>query len=364
MASLRARKLKTGTFYYVITKHGKSIACGQQRPVAIEILAEADRVERLEKAGKKPEPLGSDWTLTDLKAHDLKQAAIREKEIPSRRRRWSSLLAHFGEGFLIDDVTSDALEDFIEKRRGTVRAATVNRDLALLRVALKRARHSKRSGYSGDPFRDFEPLKEKGARKATPAMPWETCEALIVTAWKLAETGPEDEKPRHLYPDEWKQDAAIIELVYRTASRPSQIFALRRDQVEDGLLSFPAHKRGAPRAFALDERLRRVLSAQHGDSEWVFPSARGDGHRKEFRRFWALLRRKAKLPGVTLRSLRKSASSALYNAGGGIPEIQQLLGHGSPEMAVRVYSEPRRRVLKPIGPFPSPAKATGARRIK
>lgn len=367
MAQLRARKLKTGTFYYVIPKGGGSIACGRQRTVATEILAEADRVERLARIGLKPDPLGSNWTLKDLKANDLKYAAAREKEIPSRRRRWASLIRHFGETYSIEEISPDAIEDFIEKRRKSdgggkrVGVATVNRDLSLLRVALARARRSKRSGYEGDPFRDFEPLKEKGARKVTPAMPWETCEALIAIAWALSEIGPTDGKPRHLYPAEWRQNAAIVELTYRTASRPSQIFALRRDQVEDGVLSFPAHKRGAPRAFALDDRLRRVLSAEHGDSEWVFPSARGDGHRVEFRHFWSLLRRRAKLPDATLRSLSKSASSALYNDGGGIPEIQQLLGHGSPEMAVRVYSEPRRRVMQPIGPFRSPA---GEARLK
>jgi hypothetical protein len=45
---LRSRKLKTGTFHYVVLKDGSHIPAGEQRSVATEILAEANCVDCLE----------------------------------------------------------------------------------------------------------------------------------------------------------------------------------------------------------------------------------------------------------------------------------------------------------------------------
>jgi integrase len=362
MAWLRARKLKSGTYFYVVTSDGRYVAAGKQRSVATEILAEADRVERLVRAGKTPEPTGSDWTLEDLRDRDLQDARTRGKEIASRERRWRMILAALGARELIDSINQAVIEDFTLRRSKHAGPATVNRDRSLLRAALALARRLKDvSGYTGDPFKDLAPLPERASRRASVALPRPVAENLIDAAWELAAIPPKG--ARNLRAGEWAQNAAIVELIYRTASRVSQILRLEKAQVRDGMLAFPPHKGGKARIFEIPARVEKFLSTSGSDRKWVFPG-RGDGPREGFRRFWLALCAKAKLSGVTPHALRHSAASIEFAAGKSIPDIQRLLGHGSPQMAVNLYAHVFPQVLKPIGAFHLGSREAKQKRAK
>jgi len=140
----------------------------------------------------------------------------------------------------------------------------------------------------------------------------------------------------------------MIELLYLTASRLSQILELRADQIRDGLLYFPAHKKGRERWFRLEGRLS-VLLAERKETPFVFPSLRAANAREGFRRFWA---KACKIAGLTMtpHTLRHSRASAWYAEGRTIAEVQRLLGHASLQMALRLYVQLFPETLPPSLP--------------
>jgi len=226
---------------------------------------------------------------------------------------------------------------------GKASPATVNRDLSVLRSAWNRAKPL--SGVQNDPFGGLQRLKEERSRPV--ALPPRAVQRILSTARTLAQT-PEE-----------RQDVAILELVYRTASRVSQILNLRWDQVRNGQVIFAPHKGGRERVFPYAGRIRRLMGRPNG-SEWVFPSHRGEGPRRGFRRFLKrVLVRAEVVEHVTPHTFRHSASSAAFLAGRPISEVQRLLGHGSPQMAIALYTQ---LFPAPIVPVPLRSQAPRAKR--
>lgn len=85
---------------------------------------------------------------------------------------------------------------------------------------------------------------------------------------------------------------------------------------------FPGHKRGRPRAFKLDARLRALLKEPRGWS----------------RRAWKAATAKLGVPDLRPHDLRHTAATRAFLAGATVAEVQELLGHRSPEMAQRLYT--------------------------
>ena len=269
------------------------------------------------------------WTLTDLARLDLEDARLTGKEVHSRRRRWLVLLQGFGPTTPLDHVTAPQIERFTASRlQGGVSPRTVNRDRHLLSAGLALARRrSSESCYTDDPFRVVRPLKETTLRKAR-AFTMEQATRVIEAAWKVA-----GRAPAHLR-KEWNDDAAIIEAIYLTGSRTSQILRLEQAQLAGGIVRFPSHKGGRPRQFYLRGRLKKILKP--GKGRWVFEGKKG-GHREGLRRFWRRVLKDAKLPGYTLHDLRHThATIALYN-GESVPEVAARLGHKDTTMVTKLY---------------------------
>lgn len=355
MATLRSKQRNGRTYYTVRLRSGQELAAGWDIETARTIVAEHERAERLGLHGIHV-PTRSKWILQDLRDWDMAQAELAGRETASRGRRWAVILDYIGNMTKIDTIGASEVESFTRKRLGAgVGPATVNRDRALLRVALARARNpASMSGYSGDPFAGIPPLEERRARRKPVPLPPAAIRALLAECWRLAASPP----PRAVKPHEWRQNAMMIELAYLTASRLSQITHLRWDQVGRGWLRFPAHKRGLERHFRLTGRLRVLLHmAVRGPSEWVFPSARSAGPRKGFRRFWRLACKGAGVTGATPHTLRHSASSTAFARGAMIPDIQRLLGHTSPAMAVQLYTQLFPQSINPVSPNRAPKSA-------
>lgn len=333
MASLRTRK-RHGRLYYVVrTSRGKEYGAGWNPKTAKTLLAHYDNLERLAKHGAlAPEPCS--WDLQALRDWDVGSSHDR-----SRERRWRVLLRVLGPHRPLEEVTRPLLE--VYRKRGAS-PATVNRDLSVLRSAINRSRAL--SGFTADPFLGLTRLKEPRAKPVS--LPPATVEKILSTARRLAVT------------DEERQDAAILELIYRTASRVSQILSLRWEQVRDGSLHFAPHKGGRERVFPCRGALRMALGRTNG-SPWVFPSHRGDGPRTGLRRFLQRVLREAGVTQhVTPHTLRHSASSAAFLAGRPISEVQRLLGHGSPQMAIALYTQ---LFPAPIAPVPIRSAGRGAK---
>lgn len=335
MASLGTRHRHGRTYYTIRTRAGQELAAGWNKDTARTILAKYETDERLAAHGIQPTGRSA-WTLQQLSEWDLAQTELAGGETASRERRWAVILDRLGADSRIQTLTAADVEKFTRKRlaEGTTHA-TINRDRALLRVALARARNpASLSGYAGDPFAGTRPLEERRQRKTPKALPPTVINDLINECWRLAVNSPP-------YVDayEWHQNAVMIELSYLTASRLTQVTHMKWSQVSGGKLTFAGHKRGIPRSFKLRGRLKALLDPLPRVNEWVFPSARSLGPRHNFRKFWKTACKNLGLPGITHHTLRHSASSTAFSRGAMIPDVQRLLGHTSPAMAIRLYTQ-------------------------
>jgi integrase len=178
--------------------------------------------------------------------------------------------------------------------------------------------------------------------------------ALIARAWERARRAP-----AHLA-DAWRDDAAIVELLYLTASRISQVLRLRWDQVRDDAIHFPAHKRGAPRVYALVGRIRTIIRATPRRGEYVFPPAARarKPYREDIKRFW-----KAVAPaGFTPHGLRHSAITAALYAGEAPGAVADRGGWKDLQMLTRTYGHVFRGRLSPTPRAGSRTAVTAGRR--
>lgn len=349
MAWVRKRRLRTGTFYFVVDS-GRSRAAGKGedgRQFANEWAENVNRARRRARAGMAPEPGGCRWTLRDLKDRDIADAHGRGLVALKRREsHWTLLLAGFGADTNLDQITPASIAAYVRWRQkrgkpmqsGKVRPvgpAAINRDLrSVLAPALKLARRLRdESGYAGRPFDDLPQLEERRTRRKPRVLTAEEYGNLVRAAWDLA-----TEAPKRLRTS-WEQNAAIIELWFLTASRFNQVLHLQREDVSDDGVRFPAQKRGSARVFRFEgfagRRVRELLRRQAPDGPWVF--GRAGKPRVGMKGFWRLVTAAAKLPDLKPHDLRHTASREALRQGRGIVGVQGILGHATPGATERVY---------------------------
>jgi integrase len=273
-----------------------------------------------------------------------------------------------GPAVSIDEITPAAIDRYVTGRRrlrgeGDVSPATINRNLATLRHALGLARlWADESGFRVDPFERWRPLDERTtARKPVALLPQQIA-ALKATARRMAAEAP-DHRRRTI-----RADADMVLLYLLTGSRLSEILRLERAWIGDGIIRFPAHKRGEPRVIAFDgntapaRELRAILSRHDGEGRFVFPQEGSDKPRDNFRRFWGSLTKAAGLAGLRPHDLRHTAISQAVRRGG-IEAGQKLGGHQTPQMAQRIYSHVHPGAVLPVS-YPArvaPAKSDAKR---
>lgn len=142
----------------------------------------------------------------------------------------------------------------------------------------------------------------------------------------------------------WRRDRAVLELLYATGCRVSELSALRMKDIHIAERYCVCHGKGdkqrvvpiGQRAMqAVDSYLdkeRAKLAARHDPpSEYLILSSRG--RRMERQRIWELIKRSAAVAGVTAKlsphSLRHSFATHLLAGGADLRQVQEMLGHAS-----------------------------------
>lgn len=318
MPRVRSRKLRTGVFHYMVDDAGKYHACGQGTDG--KALAEAWAANIIQAKYLRGTPFQSpprcSWTLAMLRQEHLADAkkrglAIARPQPHGKQSRleshWNTIVGFFGSDANLDDVTQERVRDFIKARQIEVGPVPINRDLwGTLRPALGLARRIESSGYAGDPFRELKKLDEKAAAIAPIALSAAQMRALVRVCWSVD-----------------RELGAHVELLYETASRLTQ-----EPQLRGKVVHYPRHKRGMPRAFPLDDQLRKLLASprQFRRARWTKAVALWaeklkmpeDDPRRKFRPHWARHTRltiEAERPGADLARLMrwggwKTASTA------------------------------------------------------
>jgi integrase len=125
--------------------------------------------------------------------------------------------------------------------------------------------------------------------------------------------------------------AATFQLRLLTAQRGAEVLAMRWDQISNGWWTIPADvaKNGlahrvplSPQCLALLDEIRPLGKG----SEWVFPSARGDGHRVAVHKAHNRIRRRAGVAFVP-HDLRRTAASHMTSIGITRFVVSKILNH-------------------------------------
>ena len=142
----------------------------------------------------------------------------------------------------------------------------------------------------------------------------------------------------------WRRDRALLELLYATGCRASEISSLRMlDLHLDDRFCMCRGKGDKQRMVPLGRQAveavenylkheRSKLAAKRGETtDWVLLSARGKRLRRE--RIWELMKRYAVRIGapteVSPHTLRHSFATHLLAGGADLRQVQEMLGHAS-----------------------------------
>lgn len=225
-------------------------------------------------------------------------------------------------GLLVEKVTANNIEHFMQERLGKVKAASVSRELSAVRQF-------------------YIYLQKEGVREDNPAAK--------VSIRGIPRSIPvsisEEEMKRILdYPDTatplGMRDSAMFELMYATGLRVSEIIGLTVNQVNiaDGMLRVlgkgkkerivPLGEIAAKKvaAYLEDGRIKLV---QNTVQKCLFVSSRGEPISRQY--FWQLIRSAAIAVGinksVSPHDLRHAFATHLLNHGADLRVVQVLLGH-------------------------------------
>jgi integrase/recombinase XerD len=142
----------------------------------------------------------------------------------------------------------------------------------------------------------------------------------------------------------WRRDRAMLELLYATGCRVSELSNLRMRDLhlaeryamcrgkgdKQRIVPLGARAVASVRDYLAAER-SRLAERRTPAPEWVLLSSRGDRLRRE--RIWELIKRYAvrvgALPEVSPHSLRHSFATHLLAGGADLRQVQELLGHAS-----------------------------------
>jgi integrase/recombinase XerD len=151
------------------------------------------------------------------------------------------------------------------------------------------------------------------------------------------------ESPRKSDPC-WRRDRAMLELLYATGCRASELsnLKLRDVHLDEGfcmcrgkgnkerLVPLGGRAREAFRLYLEEERSRLAVRASL-EPPWALLSYRGRRLRRE--RIWELLKRYARRvgapPSVSPHTLRHSFATHMLAGGADLREVQEMLGHAS-----------------------------------
>jgi integrase/recombinase XerD len=149
------------------------------------------------------------------------------------------------------------------------------------------------------------------------------------------------EQPARLSTPEAKRDRAMLELLYASGMRVSELVALNLDDIiGDGYVRcfgkghkeriIPIHQRAI---LAVEEYVKEARSklTQNRQERALFLNRRGD--RLTRQGFWQILKayaKKAELgAGVTPHTLRHSFATHMLSGGADLRSVQELLGHAN-----------------------------------
>ncbi|GAC1396378.1 MAG: site-specific tyrosine recombinase XerD [Chloroflexota bacterium] len=215
----------------------------------------------------------------------------------------------------------------------------------------------------------FEALRA-GLREVMGRAPYRTPRvdpalALIVTHVDALPVPPAGstgrEKRAHL---EVLRDKALIRTLFCTGMRRAEVVTLNRTDIADGrrdealitgkgekerVVFFDAPTLAAIRAYLTARGdAYAPLFLRHDNGRPSLPGPGGARYRLSTQTVWTTVTRYARACGVTAspHAFRHSKASVMLNSGASLSQVQDILGHASPETTKRIYARYERSTLR------------------
>jgi integrase len=240
------------------------------------------------------------------------------------KKRYTSsvvnLRAHFG-NVRLSEFSVAGIEDFKAARLAdNVRAATVNRDLAVLRRMLRIA--ERRGLITSAPVREIEMLEERKERRQPHILTFEEEDKLLAAAPDyirvlvilILETG-------------MRSGREALSLTWEDVDFADEVIRIRQSKSLAGVRSVPMSSRCKAELL----RWRGLLGPEF--SAFVFANPhRTETHLKNIRRAWPKVLEAAGLEYFWVYDLRHTFASRLTEAGVSPLFVAQIMGHSSPNI--------------------------------
>ena len=299
-------------------------------------------------------------TITIASAVDAFLLALRAKSQRTRGTYQTGLnrfVAWIGDDCLVETLEQNVLEQFylnLIDSFGRDRQSTINTYLASVRAFL---RHCMREGYidGGLLERSLEMLRAVRDKPAYKTPRVDDGLALIVDYVKndlpqlVAETENSDFRMRV------RRDRALLLVLFCTGMRRNEVARLNRNDVDDGRASqaLITGKGNRERVVFFDddtrEAIRTYVDARNDAYGPLFirhrgtpksPGRGGENLRLTPQAIWKLVKSHAATVGVaaTTHDFRHLKATTLLNRGANLSEVQDILGHASPDTTKRIYA--------------------------
>jgi integrase len=240
------------------------------------------------------------------------------------KKRYTSsvvnLLAHFRD-VRLSEIYSQRIEDYKDVRLAAgTRAATVNRDLAVLRRMLNIA--EKKQFITSNPFREVEMLEERKERRqphiltyAEEEMLLSVAEGLIrILAILILDTG-------------LRSGREALALKWQDVDFANKAIRIKQSKTFAGIRSVPMSTRCASELMRWREQLGPEFS------QYVFANPkRPQIHLGDVRRAWPKALKAAGIEFFWLYDLRHTFASRLTEAGVSPIFVAQIMGHANPNI--------------------------------
>jgi len=308
MAS-RGHLWKRGETYYAIWyRNGSRFCVNTHRQDEAEAHAEMERLIAECEAGNIKRPERTPPSIGVMLNEALRFYRRKGRKSLEHVERHSKRLKAGFAGKQADEITTDNVNDYAERRLDDGAAnATVNRELAFLRLAFNLAR--KAGKISPEMMPCFEMLPEDNRR--TGFFEQEQYEAVLC---KL--------------PDYLK---GVLAMGYWTGMRKAEILGLTWDRVDlfNRLVFLERTKNGEDRTLPLNEELYTMMADQgrHRAEGCPFVFHR-DGERiQSFAKAWNTACREAGCPGKLVHDLRRTGVRNLIRSGVSQSVAMKISGH-------------------------------------
>lgn len=214
-------------------------------------------------------------------------------------------------------VSQDHVVQFFSSLRDQEYAST---SIARMLIALKMFfRFLEREGQV-----EFSCLESFETPKIWQSLPEVLCEEEVLRLLAQPDTSME----------EGARDRAVLEVLYGSGLRVSELCGLKLLDVDDHFLRVTRAKGEKQRVVPIGTRaiaaIDHYLSFRNAESEWLFLSR---GHPLDRIAIWKMIKRYAKIAGVSKRvsphTFRHSFATHLLKHGANVRVIQEMLGHAS-----------------------------------